>query len=170
MQLRGPLVGPDRWWYHTLLKGTVRDTLASYGSVPESGPPLSFDQGPRGDLDREVAKGRHRLRFFSMRERAISMQSTNVSTDVRKRAAPFQFQSKQPLLEGTQGSQSRSKVGLSRKTLGQVPNSTPKRQSILVYHYSRNTTERQPERKTDFISKHDLNKQEMEGKKSKRGP
>lgn len=44
MQLRGPLVGPDRWWYHTLLKGTVRDTLASYGSVPESGPPLSFDQ------------------------------------------------------------------------------------------------------------------------------
>jgi hypothetical protein len=45
MQLRGPLVGPDRWWYHTLLKGTVRDTLASYGSVPESGPPLSFDQG-----------------------------------------------------------------------------------------------------------------------------
>ncbi|MFS8013019.1 hypothetical protein Hanom_Chr14g01327821 [Helianthus anomalus] len=24
MQLRGPLVGPDRWWYHTLLKGTVR--------------------------------------------------------------------------------------------------------------------------------------------------
>jgi hypothetical protein len=39
MQLR------DRWWYHTLLKGTVRDTLASYGSVPESGPPLSFDQG-----------------------------------------------------------------------------------------------------------------------------
>lgn len=45
MQLRGPLVGPDRWWYHTLLKGTVRETLASYGSVPESGPPLSFDQG-----------------------------------------------------------------------------------------------------------------------------
>ena len=44
MQLRGPLVGPDWWWYHTLLKGTVRDTLASYGSVPESGPPLSFDQ------------------------------------------------------------------------------------------------------------------------------
>jgi hypothetical protein len=44
MQLRGPLVGPDRWWYHTLLKGTVRDTLASYGSVPESGPLLSFDQ------------------------------------------------------------------------------------------------------------------------------
>lgn len=44
MQLRGPLVGPDRWWYHTLLKGTVRETLASYGSVPESGPPLSFDQ------------------------------------------------------------------------------------------------------------------------------
>jgi len=44
MQLRGPLVGPDRWWYHTLLKGTVRDTLASYGSVPESVPPLSFDQ------------------------------------------------------------------------------------------------------------------------------
>ena len=44
MQLRGPLVGPDRWWYHTLLKETVRDTLASYGSVPESGPPLSFDQ------------------------------------------------------------------------------------------------------------------------------
>jgi len=44
MQLRGPLVGPDRWWYHTLLKGTVRDTLASYGSAPESGPPLSFDQ------------------------------------------------------------------------------------------------------------------------------
>lgn len=44
MQLRGPLVGPDRWWYHTLLKGTVRDTLASYGSVSESGPPLSFDQ------------------------------------------------------------------------------------------------------------------------------
>lgn len=42
MQLRGPLVGPDRWWYHTLLKGTVRETLASYGSVPESGPP--FDQ------------------------------------------------------------------------------------------------------------------------------
>ena len=32
MQLRGPLVGPDRWWYHTLLKGTVRETLASYGS------------------------------------------------------------------------------------------------------------------------------------------
>jgi len=31
-------------------------------------------------------------------------------------------------------------------------------------------TERQPERKTDFISKHDINKQEMEGKKSKRGP
>lgn len=44
MQLRGPLVGTDRWWYHTLLKGTVRDTPASYGSVPESGPPLSFDQ------------------------------------------------------------------------------------------------------------------------------
>lgn len=46
MQLRGPLVGPDRWWYQTLLKGTVRETLASYGSVPEpeSGPPLSFDQ------------------------------------------------------------------------------------------------------------------------------
>lgn len=44
MQLRGPLVGPDRWWYHTLLKGTVRDTLASYGSVPEAGPSLSFDQ------------------------------------------------------------------------------------------------------------------------------
>jgi len=44
MQLRGPLVGPDRWWYHTLLKGTVRETLASYGSVLESGPPLSFDQ------------------------------------------------------------------------------------------------------------------------------
>ncbi|EEF27662.1 conserved hypothetical protein [Ricinus communis] len=45
MQLRGPLVGPDRWWYHTLLKGTVRDTLASYGSAPESGPPpFSFDQ------------------------------------------------------------------------------------------------------------------------------
>lgn len=44
MQLRGPLVGPDRWWYHTLLKGTVRDTLASYGSAPESGPDLSFDQ------------------------------------------------------------------------------------------------------------------------------
>ena len=42
MQLRGPLVGPDRWWYHTLLKGTVRDTLASYGSVPEAGPSLSF--------------------------------------------------------------------------------------------------------------------------------
>ncbi|KAL9277514.1 hypothetical protein AtNW77_MTg0321621 (mitochondrion) [Arabidopsis thaliana] len=36
MQLRGPLVGPDRWWYHTLLKETVRDTLASYGSAPES--------------------------------------------------------------------------------------------------------------------------------------
>jgi len=32
MLLRGPLVGPDRWWSHTLLKGTVRDTLASYGS------------------------------------------------------------------------------------------------------------------------------------------
>lgn len=45
MQLRGPLVGPDRWWYHTLLKGTVRDTLASYGSVPESGPLFPFDQG-----------------------------------------------------------------------------------------------------------------------------
>jgi hypothetical protein len=45
MQLRGPLVGPDRWWSHSLLKGTVRETLASYGSVPESGPPLSFDQG-----------------------------------------------------------------------------------------------------------------------------
>lgn len=44
MQLRGPLVGPDRWWYHTLLKETVRDTLASYGSVPESGPYLFFDQ------------------------------------------------------------------------------------------------------------------------------
>ena len=44
MQLRGPLVGPDRWWYYTLLKGTVRETLASYGSAPESGPPLSFDQ------------------------------------------------------------------------------------------------------------------------------
>lgn len=44
MQLRGPLVGPDRWWSHTLLKGTVRETLASYGSVPEEGPPLSFDQ------------------------------------------------------------------------------------------------------------------------------
>lgn len=44
MQLRGPLVGPDRWWYHTLLKETVRDTLASYGSVPESGPSLFFDQ------------------------------------------------------------------------------------------------------------------------------
>lgn len=44
MQLRGPLVGPDRWWYHTLLKGTVRETLASYGSVLESGPPFSFDQ------------------------------------------------------------------------------------------------------------------------------
>ncbi|KAF5947271.1 hypothetical protein HYC85_013228 [Camellia sinensis] len=28
MQLRGPLVGPDRWWYHTLLKGTIHDTLA----------------------------------------------------------------------------------------------------------------------------------------------
>lgn len=44
MQLRGPLVGPDRWWYHTLLEGTVRDTLASYGSAPESGPYLFFDQ------------------------------------------------------------------------------------------------------------------------------
>ncbi|KAL4310074.1 hypothetical protein GQ457_01G033990 [Hibiscus cannabinus] len=44
MQLRGPLVGPDRWWYHTLLKETVRETLASYGSVPEEGPPPSFDQ------------------------------------------------------------------------------------------------------------------------------
>jgi hypothetical protein len=40
MQLRGPLVGPDRWWYHTLLKGTVRETLASYDPVLESGPPF----------------------------------------------------------------------------------------------------------------------------------
>lgn len=53
MQLRGPLVGPDRWWYQTLLKGTVRETLASYGSVPESGPPLSFDQQV---LEPEVTK------------------------------------------------------------------------------------------------------------------
>ncbi|KAJ0427312.1 hypothetical protein HanIR_MTg0918221 (mitochondrion) [Helianthus annuus] len=45
MQLRGPLVGPDRWWYHTLLKGTVRETLASYGSVPESGPPFPLTNG-----------------------------------------------------------------------------------------------------------------------------
>jgi len=48
MQLRGPLVGPDRWWYHTLLKGTVRETLASYGSVLESGPPpFLWPTGPR---------------------------------------------------------------------------------------------------------------------------
>jgi hypothetical protein len=39
MQLRGPLVGPDRWCSHTLLKGTVRDTLASYGSALGSVPP-----------------------------------------------------------------------------------------------------------------------------------
>jgi hypothetical protein len=47
MQLRGPLVGPDRWWSHTLLKGTVRDTLASYGSVLESGLPSAFDHWVR---------------------------------------------------------------------------------------------------------------------------
>lgn len=41
MQLRGPLVGPDRLWFNTLLKGTVRETLASYGSVLESRPYLS---------------------------------------------------------------------------------------------------------------------------------
>ncbi|KAL4313306.1 hypothetical protein GQ457_01G027820 [Hibiscus cannabinus] len=44
IRLHGPLVGPDRWWYHTLLKETVRETLASYGFVPEDGPPPSFDQ------------------------------------------------------------------------------------------------------------------------------
>lgn len=50
MQLRGPLVGPDRWWYHTLLKGTVRETLASYGSVPESGPPFPLTNGSSNQL------------------------------------------------------------------------------------------------------------------------
>ncbi|KAL8108844.1 hypothetical protein AgCh_025082 [Apium graveolens] len=50
MQLRGPLVGPDRWWYYTLLKGTVRETLTSYGSAPESGPPFPLTNGPRTNL------------------------------------------------------------------------------------------------------------------------
>lgn len=31
-----------RWWYYALLKRTIRETLALYGSVLESGSPSSF--------------------------------------------------------------------------------------------------------------------------------